>query len=139
MNRRDAIAAAAGAAIATSLSSNSAEARPTKSTISQELAKCAIECSAAGEACLQHCMGMLKKNTAMAECADKVTQMLAVCQATVRLANANSPHLKSMAALCAAVCADCEKACRAHAKHHSACRQCADACAKTIAAAKKVA
>ena len=103
------------------------------------LADAAAGCVAVGDACLQHCLDLLGKgDTSLAECSESVRQKLAVCSAVGPLADAGSKHLKDAARLCVAVCSDCEGACRKHENHHAACKRCADACARTIAEAKKV-
>jgi len=103
------------------------------------LADAAAGCIAAGNACLQHCLDLLGKgDTSIAECSQTVRQMLAVCAAIGPLADAGSKHLKEAARLCLDVCTDCEAACRKHENHHAPCKRCADACARTIAEAKKV-
>jgi hypothetical protein len=65
--------------------------------------------------------------------------MLAVCRAAGPLAYADSKHLGALARLFADVCGDCGTACRKHEGRHAICKACADACAKTAAAAKKLA
>jgi len=97
------------------------------------LADAVNDCTAKGDSCLSHCMETFRAgDTTMAECADAVVQMLTVCRATASLARYDSPHLKDLARACRAVCADCEKACRAHADHQPECKACADACALVI-------
>jgi Cys-rich four helix bundle protein (predicted Tat secretion target) len=76
---------------------------------------------------------------ALGDCAKSVQQMLAVCRAAGPLVYADSKHLRAFAKLCADVCGDCETACRKHEGHHAICKQCAEACAKTVAEAKKLA
>jgi Cys-rich four helix bundle protein (predicted Tat secretion target) len=94
----------------------------------------------AGDACLQHCLDVLAKgDTSLGECAQSVRQMLAVCNAVGPIAVANSKYLKPMARLCVEVCSDCERICRKHGAHHAACKRCAEACARTVAEAKKAA
>jgi Cys-rich four helix bundle protein (predicted Tat secretion target) len=103
------------------------------------LARAAAECVRAGEECVQHCLDLLARgDTSLGECAKSVNQMLAVCRAAGPLAYADSKHLKTFAKLCADVCSECETACRKHESHHAVCKSCAEACARTVAEAKKV-
>ena len=103
------------------------------------LADAAAACVAAGDACLQHCLDLLGQgDTSLSECAHDVRQMIAVCAAIGPLADAGSKHLKDAARLCLDVCTDCEAACRKHENHHAPCKRCAEACARTIAEAKKI-
>jgi Cys-rich four helix bundle protein (predicted Tat secretion target) len=147
MNRRDLLLIGAGAiameAVGVGIAS-AAEGAP-KSADAPGLAhsafrKTAQGCVDAGTACLQHCLILLGKgDTSLAECAQAVNEMLAVCKAIGPLAAADSKHLKSAARLCLDVCTDCEKACRPHIDHHAVCKACAEACTTTIAEAKKIA
>ncbi len=103
------------------------------------LAVAAAECVRVGEECLQHCLVLLADgDESLGECAKTVQQMLAVCRAAGPLVYAGSKHVAGYAKLCAGICADCETACRKHESHHAICKQCAEACAKTIAEAKKL-
>lgn len=103
------------------------------------LARAATECVRVGEECVQHCLDLLAKgDTSLGECAKAVNQMLAVCNAAGPLVYAGSKHLKAFAKLCADVCGECETACRKHESHHAVCKACAEACARTVAEAKKV-
>ena len=103
------------------------------------LVQAANGCIATGQACLSHCMEtFLGGDTTMAECAQSVQQMLAVCPALATLAASDSKRLPVMAQACIAVCEDCEKECRVHEQHQPECRACADACAALIKEAKKV-
>ena len=105
-----------------------------------ELVAAAEECISKGRACISHCMEtFLAGETAMAECAFAVQQMLPVCNATADLAAFDSTQLKAIARACIEVCKSCEDACRKHQDHHPECRACADACAALIAEAGKVA
>jgi len=99
-----------------------------------------LDCIRTGEACLDHCLSFFKKgDTSMAECADSVNQMLAMCTAMQKLASHNSKYAAEMAMTCVRVCKDCELACNKHAKKHEVCRACADACKDCIRACKQIA
>lgn len=105
-----------------------------------ELVAAAWDCIAKGEACLSHCMEtFVAGDTTMAECAASVESMLPVCGALVKLAVRDSKQLPLLARACAALCEDCEKACREHADHQQECKAAADACKKLAAEAKKIA
>lgn len=101
--------------------------------------KAALDCVQAGQACINHCIGLFKKaDTTTAVCMEAAVQMLAMCNALAQMASYNSPHLPALAKVCAAVCEDCEKECRKHEKQHLACKACADSCANCAAACQKI-
>jgi Cys-rich four helix bundle protein (predicted Tat secretion target) len=127
-DRRDVLLA--GAALAMSASGIARTAEAAEATLVDELGRCAET----GNVCLQHCLAHLGKGeTALAECAVAVRDMLAVCNAVGVLAAAESRYLKASARLCLDVCEGCENACRPHRDHHPECRACGDACAAVIA------
>ncbi len=99
----------------------------------------ALNCVKNGHACIDHCLQLFKVgDTSVAECADKVQEMLAMCTALSQLASYQSRHLKSLARVCIDVCLDCEVECRKHASMHAVCKACADACAECVEACHKV-
>lgn len=90
-------------------------------------------CINAGQLCLQHCLGLLGVgDTALAECARAVSDMIAISQATQSLAAAGAPELKAQAGVAIAVLSRCEDVCRKHSHHHDACRDCATHCAAAL-------
>lgn len=100
----------------------------------------ARECLAAGDRCMWHCITLLGQgNTSMQDCAQKCHQMLAICRAVGPIAAMDSPHAGALAALCRDVCSECAAACRPHAGHHPVCRDCMQACERTMAAAAALA
>jgi Cys-rich four helix bundle protein (predicted Tat secretion target) len=104
------------------------------------LIKAAHDCVRTGQVCLDHCIEMFKSgDTTLAECADKVTELVAMSTALASMAASNSPHLKALAGVCRGVCKDCEDECRKHEKDHEVCKTCADACADCIKACDQVA
>ena len=91
------------------------------------LAMAAAHCVVAGDACLAHCLILLGDgDTSMAGCAKAVREMLAVCRMLGTLAT-GSTHLREAAALCTAVCKDCQAECDKHADKHPECKACKDA------------
>lgn len=105
-----------------------------------QLATSANGCVAAGNACLSHCLRSLADgDKSMGDCAKRVNDMLAVCEATARLGANGSEHAKAIAAVCHDVCRDCAKACTPHAGHHAECKACKEACEQMMTAAKAVA
>jgi Cys-rich four helix bundle protein (predicted Tat secretion target) len=95
------------------------------------------ECLRDGEVCLAQCLRLLGNgDTSMADCSKAVQQMLAVCGAVPALAAADSPRLKALLEVCAAVCEDCEAACRPHVGHHPECAACAASCKRCVAACR---
>ncbi len=99
----------------------------------EQAMRSASSCIAAGQVCLQHCLGLLGVgDVALAECAHAVVDMIAVSQATQALAAAGAPELKLQAAVAVAVLTRCEELCRKHSVHHDACRDCATHCAAAL-------
>ncbi|MGB9340068.1 MAG: Csp1 family four helix bundle copper storage protein [Polyangiales bacterium] len=95
------------------------------------------ECLRDGEVCLAQCLRLLGKgDTSMADCSKGVQQMLAVCGAVPALAAADAPRLRALLEVCAAVCEDCEAACRPHVGHHPECAACAASCLRCAAACR---
>jgi Cys-rich four helix bundle protein (predicted Tat secretion target) len=144
INRRDllvssvALGATYGLGVSVALAAD--EPAPAKAPAGEGFAAAAAECVRVGEECLQHCLALLARgDTALGDCAQSVQQMLGVCRAVGPLVYGESKHLGAFAKLCAAVCADCETACRKHESHHAVCKRCAEACAKTVAEARKIA
>ena len=156
INRREVLLVGAGAALAKTLTvttacantgAGPAEGGETETPAAggggspnAEFAAAAAECVEAGRACMQHCLKMLQSgDTMMAECSQAVYEMLGVCEGVARLAYSGSEHLALAARLCEAVCTTCEAACAPHAGHHQECGACAEACRRSIAAAKAIA
>lgn len=100
----------------------------------------ALDCIKTGQACLEHCFDLFKQgDISVADCADTVTDMLAMCTALTQMASSQSKHLAGVAKVCAAVCKDCKKACEKHADKHAACKACAESCEDCIKACEKIA
>lgn len=95
----------------------------------------ASECVQKGQLCIQHCLVLLGQgDTSMVECAQAVSDMLAVTQAIAALAAASSRHLKAQVAVGKEVCERCKAACDVHAGKHPTCRDCAEACGAALTA-----
>lgn len=104
------------------------------------VAHSAADCSHTGQICLTHCHVMLAEGEkAMAACAASVVELIATCDALMKLAASDSKYLQKMAALSLEVCTDCEKECRKHEKKHAVCKDCADACAACAKECKAIA
>ena len=105
-----------------------------------DVIEAALDCLKNGQACLDHCIDLFKMgDNSVANCADKVTEMLAMCTALSQMASYQSKHLAKFARVCAAVCKDCKKACEEHADKHQACKNCAESCEECIEACEKIA
>ena len=95
-------------------------------------------CLDKGQRCIAHCLVSFREgDTTLAACASKVNEMEAICQAYSYLLAANSTYSKEFAKVCIAACSDCEDECRKHEGDHVECKECADACKKVAAMAKK--
>jgi Cys-rich four helix bundle protein (predicted Tat secretion target) len=138
ITRRDLMVAGA-TVMAHATLAQAADAPAAAGGTAQTLTAAAAQCVRSGEACMQHCLDELAKgDKSLAECAQMVNQMLAVCRAIGPIVDARGKYVKPMAQICADVCTDCEAACRKHASHHAICAECADACAAVVKAAKAV-
>lgn len=141
MNRRDVVRATLIAVGSASLGSVASTTFAAKSVAApgawKEVADTAAHCLKVGLACAAHCEEQLKAgNKDMAACHATVVDMLAACEAMQKLAVRGSKHAATFAKACAAVCADCIKACEPHAKMQecadcaAACKDCEKACLK---------
>lgn len=143
--RRDLLkgAVVASAAMATGVSSSvlgSSNEHMHHSNSNSGLVDTALDCVKTGQACLDHCIQLFKQgDNSVADCADKVTEMLAMCNALSQMASYQSKHLAEVAKVCAVVCKDCKKACEKHADKHQSCKDCAESCEKCIKACEKIA
>lgn len=105
----------------------------TAQTADLALISSALDCVKTGELCADHCIEQLKTgDTALAECLDRVNELVTACQALARLGSQQSRHVVAFAAVTAQVCRDCEKECLRHAEHHQQCADCAKSCAECI-------
>jgi Cys-rich four helix bundle protein (predicted Tat secretion target) len=96
------------------------------------------DCLVKGQQCIAHCLVVFQEgDTSLAECAAKVHEMQAICDAYSYLLAANSEYTRDYARLCVTACEDCEMECRRH-DHHIECRDCAEACEKVVKLAKKL-
>ena len=140
--RRDllkgAVAASAVMASGTALASSKDHSHHQNSNLG--VVDTALDCVKNGQVCLDHCIDLFKQgDTSVADCADKVTEMLAMCTALSQMASYQSKHLAAFAKVCAAVCKDCKKACDKHADKHQACKACAESCEDCIKACENIA
>ena len=97
-----------------------------------ELLTAVNACLDAGRRCIAHCLVTFREgDSKLADCAAKVHEMQAVCEAFAWLVAANSGYVKAYANICARVCSDCEDECRKH-EQHIECHACAEACADLV-------
>lgn len=98
----------------------------------------AADCVKTGEECLTHCHELLATgDKTLGECAKRVSELMAACNALRSLAAQNSTFVPQYAKLTMEVCNACEKECRKHAKH-AQCNACADSCAACSKECKKL-
>lgn len=138
LKRREALMVGAGAISAAMLAKSSAMAAdaPAGGAGNAAFLSAVAGCINAGNICMDHCLTMFSAgNTSLAQCAESVNQMLAICQATGVIGASQSRYRAQMVQLCSAICTDCEKECRKHEKEHAICKACADACAAVVKAA----
>lgn len=105
----------------------------------REVLEAALHCARDGEVCMTHCLESFSAgDTALADCARSVAQLVPVCTALAQLAALKSPRLADFAKAAALVCKDCEAQCRKHAEHHDFCKDCADSCLACIKACESL-
>ncbi|GLO01825.1 hypothetical protein PPUJ13061_17230 [Pseudomonas putida] len=75
----------------------------------------------------------------MAACAQSVSELLAACDALMKLASQKSKFTPALAKVTADVCASCEKQCRKYETQHAECKACADSCAACLEACNAIA
>jgi Cys-rich four helix bundle protein (predicted Tat secretion target) len=99
----------------------------------------AAECVKVGEICQEHCAERLRQgDKSMAKCSTSIAEMLPMCRALQALAIQGSQHLAAHAATCAKVCRECEAACKVHASHHEACKNCMESCNRCATACEQL-
>jgi len=141
MKRRDIFLGTGAAALAVLAKEALAmqKERHIHSPINQGLVTSASNCVTLGEICLNHTHEVVAKGeTALAECAKSVNELIAACTALRSLAAQNSSFVPKYAKLTAEVCKSSEAECRKFEKNHVECKACADACAACIAECAKV-
>lgn len=149
MNRRDslvttgtlAVLAAVGAAACVGSAQAQGNAAPAATPRADpDLAAAAGACLATGSACLALAIAQMGAgDTSMASCAAASFDMRAVMEGLAAVATSGGKRLGELARVAAGFCKDCEVECRKHEGHHAACRACAEACARTVAACAKYA
>ncbi len=98
-----------------------------------------LDCIKEGDACLNHCYDSFAAgDTSLAACARAITNMSALCEASVKSAGFNSPYTKELVAVCVKAVRECEGECNKHAKKHPLCEASAKACRTCIKACEKV-
>ena len=60
--------------------------------------------------------------------------MLPICKAFSYQLAGNSTYVEAMSSICRQACKDCEAECREYEDKHVECKECAEACAKVVAA-----
>jgi Cys-rich four helix bundle protein (predicted Tat secretion target) len=122
--------AAGGAAISMS---KMASAQPSTDPLKM-LMETALHCVRDGELCLHHIMLIAATgDNSLIECAQKITETVAICESLVTLAAHNSTHLNAVATASIDINQDCEAECRKHEAMHAECKAMAESCADCIA------
>ncbi|MBC8072488.1 MAG: four-helix bundle copper-binding protein [Deltaproteobacteria bacterium] len=87
-------------------------------------------CRRVGDDCLAHCLRQFAAgDTMMAECAQRTSAMLAICDAMARVVALRSELARSLAPTCKLACSECAAACKPHVGHAAECKACFEACA----------
>lgn len=133
--------AVAGASFAKgALGSEFADGGASAPTALERVRLATAACLRTGESCVAHCgLELGRGNTSMAHCNQRVHDMLATCQAMLRLASYNSDLAVALATVCAEACRRCRAACNEHKDHfahgmHLECKACMEACIECEAA-----
>jgi len=123
----------AAAAIGTARAADVSHAHHGMGQGSRGLIDAASHCIEEAEICDQHCLALFKQgDTALADCAQRVRELAALCTAARQLSVQQSPRLMALLAVCQESCMACEEECRKHAAKHPVCESCADACVGTV-------
>lgn len=131
-----AIACGAPKAVAQTPASGGA---PPNAAAAHEIFEAAENCILKGDACIAHCLSLLGTgDTSMADCSKAANDMRAVMVGLASAAASQNPHLADLARAAMLFCTDCQAACAKHASMHLICKECMDACTRTIAACKKL-
>ena len=89
-------------------------------------------CLDKGLRCISHCLVSFQEgDLKLADCAAKVHEMRAICDAFSYLVASNSKYIKAYAKVCEQVCKDCEEECMKH-KEHIECKACGEACSDVV-------
>jgi Cys-rich four helix bundle protein (predicted Tat secretion target) len=143
MNRRESFVGAAGVLLAAAGTSATAQevahdhSHMHGSPLAGLLAATS-DCVAKGQACIAHCLVLLRDgDKVMADCAQSVSQTIALCQALESLAAQQSPLVPALAKVTLEACQSCEKECRKH-EQHAQCKACAESCVACIKECKAV-
>ena len=110
-----------------------------KDAVERELTKQEVQmmdslaaCLAKGEICVSHCIRQIAAgHHQLVECQSSVLNMTAVAESLrtiVGYGTADKPHRDALIRSVQMIMTACEKECDKHAKHHSECKECADAC-----------
>ncbi len=104
----------------------------------KDLLTATAECESVGKICVSHCFDLISAGkTDMLACQKAVMNMLAVVEAlhtTVSYGSASRSNLIMLTKACKSFCQLCKEECDKHAKHHSACKECAISCDKCVKA-----
>lgn len=105
-----------------------------------EIVEAAQGCIAKGQACVAHCLALFASGDAsMGGCGKSSYEMHQVMLGLAAAASSGSKNLAALAKAAIEFCKDCETECKKHADKHPVCKDCMDACTKTIAACQKLA
>ena len=142
MERREFIAAAAGAAVLAASRDASAEADGSSHSMHPAMFKALQEacghCVGTANDCLRHCIGMLgMKDYSMNGCINTAYQVVAACGALQALAAVNSPQVPAFARATAEICAACQKECEKYPEV-AECKACAASCKACAEECRKI-
>jgi len=118
--------------------------KPLNKAALSEVVKAAADCIRTGDACLAHCARELRAgNKEMANCNERVQDVIAMCSALLKLASAESEYAVRLATVCADVCKSCKDACAEHQDHfahgmHLECKACMESCQACETACRKL-
>ncbi|MDH5542822.1 MAG: Csp1 family four helix bundle copper storage protein [Nitrospinota bacterium] len=143
MDRREVIMAAGGALLAgtvgTAFAAEKEHKHDSGMLIQEDLARSAADCARTGQTTLRLSINLLEKgDISMAECGRTVQDLVATCEAMMKMASFGSRHIGPMAKVVRGVCIASEKICMKHKEHKEcvecakSCRECANICKKYI-------
>ncbi|MGB3624736.1 MAG: hypothetical protein WA989_02845 [Henriciella sp.] len=94
-----------------------------------------LHCKAMSEICHSVCIDVMQTgDTSMADCARRVRETAAICDASITFVTSGSPLTDELLAVCKETCELCKAECDKHADHHTECAECAKSCVDVIEA-----
>jgi Cys-rich four helix bundle protein (predicted Tat secretion target) len=104
-----------------------------------ELLESLEECADACGRCYAFCISSITPdNTMLLGCLKTLSELIPVCDATLKLARLESAQTLDLVKACGKLCGKCAEECKKHKEHHAVCADCMESCLRTQKACKAV-